>query len=207
MGGGAAGTSRTPCQPRGSKPRTVAMVQIRCANCHRRFVRLKAEYQRSQALRRRSFCCQSCASRFNNRMFPHGGKPGDALGPARDQFSPFRRILASVRRRSKVCHRKPSLSLKYLRQLWLSQRGACPLTGWKMTMPPSTSARSARSEWPRQASLDRIDPRRWYVRGNVRFVCLIANLARHTFSDEELVKFCKAVALHRRAKHGRKRSA
>jgi len=37
------------------------------------------------------------------------------------------------------------------------------------------------------------DPTRGYVRGNVRFVTLMGNLARNRFSDTDLIAFCEAV--------------
>lgn len=46
------------------------------------------------------------------------------------------------------------------------------------------------------ASLDRIDNSKGYLKGNVRFVSMMANLARSTFSDNELIRFCKSVAVY-----------
>jgi hypothetical protein len=42
-------------------------------------------------------------------------------------------------------------------------------------------------------SLDRIDPKLGYVRGNVRFVCHGYNLAKHTGSDANVVKLARAI--------------
>lgn len=47
---------------------------------------------------------------------------------------------------------------------------------------------------PSNASLDRIDNSKGYIEGNVRFVALMANLARQSFTDEQMIAFCKAVA-------------
>jgi hypothetical protein len=48
------------------------------------------------------------------------------------------------------------------------------------------------------ASLDRIDSQKGYLKGNVRFVALMANLARADFRDRDLLIFCRAVVAHRR---------
>ena len=45
----------------------------------------------------------------------------------------------------------------------------------------------------RSASLDRIDNSVGYAPGNVRFVSVMANLAKWTWSDDELVSFCRDV--------------
>lgn len=40
-------------------------------------------------------------------------------------------------------------------------------------------------------------PARGYMRDNVRFVCVMANLAKANFSDAELVEFCQLVTEYR----------
>jgi hypothetical protein len=47
---------------------------------------------------------------------------------------------------------------------------------------------------PYQSSLDRIDNNKGYIKGNVRFVCLMFNIARNDFSDNQVIEFCKQVA-------------
>jgi hypothetical protein len=44
---------------------------------------------------------------------------------------------------------------------------------------------------PFQPSVDRIDHRKGYIVGNVQIVWLIENYARNTFTEEELVEFCR----------------
>lgn len=46
-----------------------------------------------------------------------------------------------------------------------------------------------KAETPYQASLDRIDSSRGYVKGNVEFVCLAVNFAKSTFSKEQMLEF------------------
>lgn len=77
--------------------------------------------------------------------------------------------------------------------LFEKQAGKCPVTGWEMILPDSTRKGWDGGNNPRNASLDRIDNDKGYVEGNVRFVSLIANMARQTFTDEQVVEFCKAV--------------
>ena len=45
----------------------------------------------------------------------------------------------------------------------------------------------------RRASLDRIDNSLGYVKGNVRFISIMANYCRNTFEDKDLMEFCEAV--------------
>jgi hypothetical protein len=46
---------------------------------------------------------------------------------------------------------------------------------------------------PKNASLDRVDCSVGYVVGNVRFVSLIANLARSQFTDDDVLDFSRSV--------------
>lgn len=84
------------------------------------------------------------------------------------------------------------ITLKYLAWLWKRQGGRCPFTGWKLRLPAST--RGWDEKHPMNASLDRIDCSRGYVKGNVRFVAVMANLARQEFTDKDVRDFCLAVA-------------
>jgi hypothetical protein len=56
------------------------------------------------------------------------------------------------------------------------------------------------SHLPTNASLDRINNEVGYRRNNVRFVSLIANLARQQFSDEDVFDFALEVAKRNRLK-------
>lgn len=44
---------------------------------------------------------------------------------------------------------------------------------------------------PFQPSLDRIDTNKGYEMGNIRVVWLVENYARNSFSDEQVIEFCK----------------
>ena len=60
-------------------------------------------------------------------------------------------------------------------------------------MPPTTLAWVSRAHDPWKPSLDRIDSARGYVKGNVRFVTVLGNLAKGRYSDVDLLRFCRAV--------------
>jgi hypothetical protein len=45
-------------------------------------------------------------------------------------------------------------------------------------------------------SLDRIDNAKGYHIGNVRLIWYMANMAKHMYTDEQLVRFCEYVIEH-----------
>jgi len=84
------------------------------------------------------------------------------------------------------------LDVEYLRQLWENQDGTCPYTKIRMLLP-KTSGDSFRS--PKKASLDRIDSSKGYERGNVEFVCCAINLAKNSFTREQMKEFLKEIVV------------
>jgi hypothetical protein len=46
---------------------------------------------------------------------------------------------------------------------------------------------------PTKASLDRIDPNKGYIIGNVEFVCYCINVMKNDFTKEEMIKFINQI--------------
>lgn len=185
---------------------TISTVRIRCCLCNTEFDKPAKEYNRILRRKNKAFCSPECG--FLGQRRPGSVPPAETLqsmtsiggmrGNWADGFSPFRMHLICAKRRSIKSGIECDLTLPGLLELWGSQKGVCPLTGWIMDNPGTTTSYSRfsqpRKRHPRRASLDRIDNSKGYVCGNVRFICLIANLAKSTFSDEELIEFCRAVS-------------
>ena len=171
-------------------------VEITCDGCSARFQKRRAERDRQLRINpgRRFYCSMVCYSKNAGRqnLGSHlGAGRTDQLDPAnrQDSLSPFRYFLNKARNRPGAT----DLDLECLRALWEEQQGRCALSNLDMVLPRNTAAYDRMTREPRKASLDRIDPARGYVRGNVRFVTLLGNLARNRFSDADLVEFCRAV--------------
>lgn len=79
------------------------------------------------------------------------------------------------------------IDLGYLLQLYAQQQGRCALSGVEMTY----CAGSGRVNT--NISIDRIDSSIGYVRGNVQFVCDVANRMKQDLSQEELLVWCKKI--------------
>lgn len=86
------------------------------------------------------------------------------------------------------------ITSKYLESLWESQNGRCPYTGWELKLSGDFP------KDPRKASLDRIDSSKGYIEGNVQFVAMHYNLAKNSWTDEQTIEFCQAVAENIRLK-------
>ena len=112
----------------------------------------------------------------------------------RDDLSCFRYFLfrASSRFKKHKETRSNNITAQDLLDLWVSQNGICPFTGWRLELPLTSNGWKTPVSASR-ASLDRKDNSKGYEKGNVRFVSYMANIARGTMTDEELIRFCNAV--------------
>lgn len=115
-----------------------------------------------------------------------------------DQYTPFRRLLVTAKRdrgrqsRKSLAARSPvTITLEDMKKQWEKQKGICPYTGWKLIL--KENSKRGRTT-PTQASLDRVDSSRGYVKGNIQFVSLMANYAKNCFDDDFLIYFCKCVS-------------
>jgi hypothetical protein len=173
-----------------------------CENpkCGKEFEKENKEINRSKRLGRKQYCCRSCYGNHEGKLaFNHISEEVKKrnqdnikkyCGNARDEKTPFRYFMKV----SKNGNRKKEVNvdLEYLMGLWKSQGGICPITGWKLDLPLGTQGWEG-EDYTRRASLDRIDTKKGYVKGNVRFISWTANLALARINDGALIEFCKAV--------------
>jgi hypothetical protein len=92
----------------------------------------------------------------------------------------FNKKLTTTRANSRRLNRECSIGAAYLEELYNRQGGKCAITGRTMVIGPSYSERDA-------LSLDRINPQRGYVEGNVRLVTWQVNCARGVWTDDDLL--------------------
>lgn len=171
-------------------------IKLVCGNCNITFDKDLREYRRQiKRGRKEFFCNHSCAATKSNKNKPRNGNINNLRANNRaDEYTQFRWFVLRAEYRGRENSRyNCNLTVEYLKQLWEEQNGICIFTGWNLILPKNTK-RAWVEHRPENASLDRIDNTKGYIQGNVRFIAYIANLARSTFSDEQLIKFCKSVA-------------
>ena len=110
-------------------------------------------------------------------------------GNRRDEYSPFKEFF----RRARTAYRTSryglaDIDLPYLKMIWEQQKGICPYTQIKMTLAENP-LKYRKIQSLKKASLDRIDSTKGYIKGNVEFVCSGINLAKNSFTCEEMREF------------------
>lgn len=122
----------------------------------------------------RCFSCQKCAGQTRKEAFTlRNGRIGELT------LSRFAKIQRSAIKRNIPFE----VTIEYLWNLFIEQNHTCAITGDCI-------------EHIKDASLDRIDSSKGYIKGNVQWVTYQANVSKHTMSMESLYEFCKKVLNH-----------
>lgn len=176
----------------------ITTIQLICEKCGKYFDRSKSEHDRNTRKGRKVFCSNKCSGNINKIPPEKSNRDASYLNPAnrQDEYSPFRFHLRNAKRRIK---KECDLTLAYLKELWEEQEGKCPFTGWSLKNMPNLTRENQLPLTPDRASLDRKDPSKGYTQGNVQFVSVMAQYAKHIWSDPELRCFCEAVVIHSNA--------
>jgi hypothetical protein len=170
-------------------------IELACDVCGEKFLRRKAEVNRSKKLGRRNYCSLKCVGKDNNEHLDEfKGIISDNFGRKTDDLSPFRYHLNRLRShydKRKKSNREIFVTLEDLKNQWDKQNGICPYTGWKLKTSKNTSEYLGFT--PDRASLDRIDSSKPYTKDNIQFVSLMAQFAKNKWQEQELLEFCEAV--------------
>jgi len=164
-----------------------------CEECRTKFNKSDKEIrrQRKKNPERKFFCSLSCSCTYTNKNTPaHNSTPPP--GRTTDQYSPFRYFMRKARNRK----HEYDIDLPYLKTLWEEQDGRCAISGIKMALPPSGRAWERLGNDPYKPSLDRIDSSKGYFKGNVQFVCNMANLCKSNWTDQQVIEFCVLTTQH-----------
>lgn len=140
--------------------------------------------------RRDRFCleCEPLYNRSPKRMqyaIDYNRKLRENTGE-RGRYHILMKILVGVRKRCRTHSLPYDLSTDYLMSLWDSQNGCCYYTGVPLSWGVTTHQ-------PDSASVDRLEPDRGYVRGNVALCTLKMNVTKSNRTEEELYQLCQLV--------------
>jgi hypothetical protein len=123
--------------------------------------------------------------KINARRRSCYAKDGGAYAHARYMRSLTRFLVWNAKCRAKK-HGLP-FALNWRDVKAIVDRGVCERTGIAFEV-----GRGVRGPW--SPSLDRTDPRKGYVKSNVRIVCVALNLARGDWGDGPMIRMMKALA-------------
>lgn len=162
-----------------------------CLACKKSFDARPADLKRGHA----KFCCQSCATGYNNTIRKRPPKRGRkkklkysvylAVAPERRVFQ---QLVVTARRRAAKRKLEHSIEWEDLQAKWTACSGKCPYTGTDMILIGKAGRTS-----PWKVTVDRIDPTKGYTVENTNLVCYWANIAKSDLSMEQFKTMCQAV--------------
>lgn len=163
------------------------MVRLNCVECKTEFVRRAAEVKRNNKRGFGAFCSRSCSAQYGNKRRLYDDRPEEHRN---EDWTPFYILARCCRKNSKQRKKDYTLTPEYLKALWKEQKGKCALSGVVMQLPHH------KEDWtktPTRVSVDRIDSSIGYVLGNIQLITCMANYCKHTWSNNDVVEFAKAV--------------
>ena len=83
------------------------------------------------------------------------------------------------------------IDLDHVKELWQKQDGRCALSGVFMTWHAGEGRQDL------NASIDRKDPNKGYIIGNVQLVTQRVNTIKHTLGEGELYWWCKNIVVNK----------
>jgi len=162
-----------------------------CANpeCEKEFNKDLSEVIRNKKIGRKNYCSLKCSGSSNHEHLKKYVKENvKYLEPyqnnRRDKFTGLREHFRRVKKRKHYY----DISLEDLLEIWNHQEGICPYSGVKLVHP------NEGGDNLNTASLDRIDSKIGYVKGNLQFISIICNQAKNNLSHEDMLSFLKAVS-------------
>lgn len=148
----------------------------------------KCEQIRNEKLNRLSYCSLKCAGKeHTSHLKSYLFKKGNISKSQLDEYSPFRETLRRIKQRDKSF----DLTLQDLKEQWEKQKGICPYTKLQLILP--TQNKNIKKNHFCQASLDRIDSSKGYIKDNIEFISLPINYMKNTMSKEDTIEFCKII--------------
>jgi len=105
------------------------------------------------------------------------------------EYRQFKYMIRQMKKNNKKHNLgETNITKEYLAELWNEQKGICPYTKIKLTLPIHSKEPNPDVSY-KMASIDRIDSSKPYIIGNVQFVSRNANYAKNDMSHEDMVKF------------------
>lgn len=169
------------------------LIDVKCDQCNCIHQKPESEYKRNSQLGRKNFCSRNCAGKYPyyNRII----KSSENLTnyniniTNKRKINPFRYYLKSAKCRFKEC----TITLDDLKEQWDLQNGICPYSGISLIL---NSHSNISKDKIYSASLDRIDSKLGYIKGNIQYVSQCINFMKSSMSHEETIKICKLIAIH-----------
>jgi hypothetical protein len=167
------------------------MIETECKYCLKNFLKKSHEFNKVEKVNGNHFCSISCCRSYRNKTEKLENRYNISIHSdnQKDEFTLFRYHLKLCKQRKKEFN----ISLQDLKDQWEKQKGICPY--FKISLKLLLHKHSEKPS-VYNASVDRIDSTKGYIKGNIQFVSCSANYLKSQFSHEEMLDLCKLIAIN-----------
>lgn len=164
-------------------------IKVKCSNvnCQKDFNKPLNEFKRRLAKNSPMYCCRKCSAINNIKNM--GNKRNIGHFP-NTKYPPGNNFKYYIRNAKKRLQFEFNLDLEYLKEIWENQKGICPYSKVQLIL----NSHSIRHKDMRyNASLDRIDSSKGYVKGNVQFISASINYMKNIMSHSDCIEFLQQI--------------
>lgn len=155
-----------------------------------------SEVRRNNKIGRKNFCSLNCSAAYHEVLKDFYGQHNENLKATKsDKYTKFREYLRRIKIRQKEKNVECAITLDDLLTQWESQKGRCVYTGVELKHKSNRKNEDCWS-YNTTASLDRIDSKMGYIKGNIQFISVSANHAKNKMTHQEMIDFCKIIHKH-----------
>lgn len=163
---------------------------IKCSYCKKSIRKLKTYIERRKKTGQINFVCNNKCNvelqkvktikknKQRNHKLCRYGLDDNIKNPIYKEFKTYmKRLLTSCYNRG----HKHNIDLKYLKTIWDNQNGKCVLTGVQLQHKCENKHY--------QASLDRIDNTKGYIKNNIQFVSVATNWLKNKYGNNFVLEY------------------
>jgi len=163
-----------------------------CNNCGKEFEKPLSEIVRNKKLKRSNFCTRSCVgkshiSNFGDKIWNFKDNQFVRHG---DEYTKFKYYMKSINSRHGSKGLDVNITVEDLKSQWELQNGLCKFSGVELIL--STHSKIIKDPI-HSASVDRIDSKMGYVKGNIVWVSRSINYMKNEMSDELVWELCNLI--------------
>lgn len=157
-------------------------------NCNKSFMKDSSEVKRNNKINRKNYCSLVCSGHMNNHHLKKYTKENvkyilPHCDNGRDKYTGLREHLRRVKKRK----HNYDITIEDLYEQWNTQSGVCVYSGVKLVHPNEKGSNI------NTASLDRIDSKYGYVKGNIQFISIMCNYAKNNSTHEQMIEFMNII--------------
>ena len=161
-----------------------------CSECNKEFEKPKSEIARNYMLDRLNFCSRTCVGKHNVKNFGDKSWVFDNTVKNKrygDKYTKFRYHYRNLLKRTK----EVNITIDDLIEQWDKQNGICMFSGANLILSTYTKIEKNPIYC---ASLDRIDSKLGYIKGNIRWVSRAINWMKNEMDDSQVWELCHLIS-------------